>query len=151
MSSSYCDIVVCNGVLNLAGMTMFDLKEALSEFCRITKKRGKLYIGEMPDKNELEGKNYDDSILKWLWWVLKNEGLKSFFSRVKQVFFALISNEPLIIHPKKLNVFMKPIKFIKLASKYGFKIKEYYKHRQINTKGKKFTSKSRWNYLFFKK
>ena len=150
LPSSFCDITVCNGVLNLAGTKKSDVINALSEFNRITKKKGKLYIGELPDVNEFQSKDYDQSILLWLYWVIKNQGISFFFKSIKQVISALITDEPFIIYPKNYLFYIKPRDFIKLVKTYGFKVQKYQKNLEIDVNGKKFFSKSRWNYIFIK-
>lgn len=151
LPSSFSDITICNGVLNLAGTKKSDVIDALGEFNRITKKKGELYIGELPDVNEFQGKNYNESILLWLFWVLKNQGIFFFFKRIKQTILALFTDEPFIIYPKNNLFYIKPKDFIKLVKSFGFKIKKYQRNLEIDINGKKFFSRSRWNYLFIKK
>ena len=151
LPKSYSDIIVCNGVLNLAGTSLEDIKIAFSEFSRIAKKNCVLFIGEMPERNEFSGKDYKNSIFIWLYWVFKNLGIRIFFKKVKQTILALLTKEPFIIYPKKNFFFMKPENFIKLAKQYNFGIKEYYRHLEIDENGKEYFSNSRLNYLFFKK
>jgi hypothetical protein len=150
LPTSYSDIIVCNGVLNLAGTSLGDIKIAFLEFFRIAKKKSVLFIGEMPARNEFLGKDYKNSIFIWLYWVFRNLGIRIFFKRVKQTILALLTKEPFIIYPKN-NFFMKPENFIKLAKQYNFEIKEYYRHSEIDENGKEYFSNSRFNYLFFKK
>lgn len=150
LPTSYSDITVCNGVLCLAGTSLEDIKLALSEFSRITKKGGDLYIGEIPNKDESGNKKYGDSILRWLYWVLKNESLISFFKKLIKLLIALFTSEPFIVYTQKTAFFMEPKSFIKLVGDYGFEIKEYNKHLEINKKGFEYESKSRWDYLFVK-
>lgn len=150
LPTSYSDIIVCNGVLNLAGTSLEDIKIAFSEFSRIAKKNCVLFIGEMPVRNEFLGKDYKNSIFSWLYWVFKNLGIRIFFRSVKQTILALLTKEPFIIYPKN-HFFIKPENFIKLARQYNFEIKEYYRHLEIDENGKEYFSNSRLNYLFFKK
>ena len=122
------------------------VKLALKEFCRVTKNNGTIFIGELPDSDELIGKNYGDSIKGWLSWILKNKGLKVFLSSFKDVMKALISKEPFVIVPKTM-FFMKPTDFISLLNDYGIKIIKYYKHKEIDEQGNEYESKTRWNYI----
>ena len=142
----FCDILVCNSVLHGSGQTMKDVKLALEEFQRITKIGATCFIGEMPDADEFAGKNYGNSITAWLFWVLKNQGFFSFFARLKQAFFALVSSEPFVIAPKNM-FFMRPEDFSDLLNQYGFKVVEHYRHREVDGKGQVYESKTRWNYI----
>ena len=110
-----------------------------------------MFVGELPDKDENIGKDYGDSILSWLFWVLKNQGLKSFFSRLKQIIPALLSKEPFIISPKQKMFHMKPDNFISIAEKYDFELVKNYKHKEINENRIEYLSKTRWDYIFKKK
>jgi ubiquinone/menaquinone biosynthesis C-methylase UbiE len=142
----FCDMLVCNGVLHGSGQTVDNVRLALIEFQRITKTGGTIFIGEMPDSNELSGKNYGDSISSWLFWVLKNQGLRTFMARLKQTIIALLTSEPLIITPKKM-FYMPPSEFILLLNSYGIKVVNYYRHKEIDVNGNVYDSVSRWNYI----
>ena len=124
---------------------------ALSEFYRISKKGGEIFIGELPDRNENKNKNYKDSILRWLIWVLRYEGLFAFIKRLKQTFLSLISSEPLIIVPKENIFYMKPKNFIKELNQHGIKTTKYYRHKEIDKYGREYISKTRWNYICIRK
>jgi ubiquinone/menaquinone biosynthesis C-methylase UbiE len=150
LPDGFCDILVCNGVLHGAGQKRDDVIEALKEFRRIVKDNGYIFIGEMPDRNELENKEYGDSILKWLIWVLKKEGLGSLFKRLRQLIPAFFSNEPFIISPKVM-FFMAPNEFIALLEEYGFEVIKHYKNKEINEIGLISESATRWNYFARKK
>lgn len=146
MPDHFCDVLVCNGVLHGSGQTIEDVTLALKEFRRITKIGATFFVGEMPDADAFSGKNYGNSITAWLFWVLKNQGFSSFSTRLKQVFFALVSSEPFVIAPKNM-FFMCPEEFSNLLNQYGFKVVEYYRHREIDGKGNVFETTTRWNYI----
>ncbi len=150
IQNSYCDTLVCNGVLHGGGQTIDNVKLALTEFNRITKTGGTIFIGEMPDSDEMAGKNYGDSIIQWLFWVLKNQDFKSFLKRLKQILTALFSKEPFIIAPKNM-FYMAPKDFISLLNQHGFQVIKHYKHKEIDVLGNVYESKTRWNYIGIKK
>ena len=149
LPNEFADIVVCNGVLHGGGQTIGNVKAALNEFNRILKIEATLFIGEMPDIDELAGKNYGDSITSWLLWVLKNQGIKQFWIRLKQTATGIIGKEPFVIAPKNM-FFMPPNRFIQLLSEFGFEVKQHYKHREIDMNGIESDSKTRWNYIAVK-
>lgn len=100
LPDGYADIVVTNGVLLLL-QSLECVVNALREIRRISKPNAFIFIGELPDKDEMAGKNYGDSITSWLIWVLKNQGFGQFVIRLKQLLVSLFSREPFIINPKK--------------------------------------------------
>ena len=151
LPNNYTDIIICNSVFNVSGNRKKNVKMALSEFYRISKKGGIIFIGELPDKDENKKKNYEDSILNWLTWVLKNEGFLSFIKRFKQVILSLLTSEPLVIVPKKNIFFMKPKNFIQELNEQGIKTKKYYRHKEIDKNGREYISKTRWIYICIKK
>lgn len=149
LPSDYCDILVSNGVL-LIFQEISNIKRALTEFSRITKTGGTIFIGEMPDSDEMAGKNYGDSITSWLLWVLKNQGFKSFLTRLKQTIPAFFSNEPFVISPKNM-FYMEPKDFIDLLNQHGIEVIKHYKHKEVDGLGNECESKTRWDYIGIKK
>ncbi len=150
LPDDYCDILVCNGVLHGGGQSIENVKPALAEIYRITKPGGTIVIGEMPDSDEMTGKNFGDSITKWLYWVLKNQGFKSFWTRLKQTIPAFFSNEPFIVGPKN-SFYMPPQNFIALLEQYGIHVVEHYRLKEIDGDGTEYESKTRWNYIGIKR
>jgi ubiquinone/menaquinone biosynthesis C-methylase UbiE len=162
LPENYADIVVCNGVLHGSGMKVDYVKSALNEFHRILAPaskpgetlenkvgKGILYIGEMPDSNETVLRPYGDSIVKWLYWVIRNQGLSEFVHRLKQVFRALTGNEPLIIVPK-FHFYASPKVFSALLEESGFSNIHYWKFIELDRSGSERASETRWNYLAIK-
>jgi len=147
--SNYCDTLACNGVL-LILQNEKNVSSALTEFYRVTKLGGTIFIGEMPDSNEMEGENYGDSISSWLIWVLKNQGVKSFISRLRQTVTALFSSEPFVVAPKNL-FYMPPSDFIALLNRHGIEVTKHYRHKEVDGLGNVSDSKTRWNYIGIKR
>ena len=56
---------------------------AIKEFNRVMKIGGKLYIGEMPEINELDGKNYGSSVISWLIYLIRRKGFFAFITGLK--------------------------------------------------------------------
>jgi ubiquinone/menaquinone biosynthesis C-methylase UbiE len=141
---NYADCVVCNGVLLLLQDEQ-RVRNAISEIARITKPGGTVYIGEIPSKDEMQDKSYDDSIIRWLIWTLKNQGFSNFIHRVRQVFSALTTSEPFIIAPKKV-YFSSSNEFIILLENYNFQVINHFRHRLTDSEGSIIECSSRWSY-----
>lgn len=163
LPDSYADVVVCNGVLQGWGMDESYVRSSLLEFFRILSPNvknetlsdnspvtGILYIGELPDSNELEERPYGDSIVKWLWWVLREQGKREFLARTRQVLRALLGGDNLIIVPKS-HFHIKPDYFIDMLKQCGFVDVTCWKFSSLNGKGEVKMSDTRWNYLALKK
>jgi len=151
LPNNYTNIIVCNSVFNVSGLTIKKINLGLSEFVRISKKNGTIFIGELPDQDENMNKKYGDSILGWLYWVLRNQGSSEFLKRFKQIFLSIFTNEHFIIVPKNNSFFINPKRFQQLLRKHGIKIKKKYRHKEIDSNGNVYISKSRWNYICIKK
>jgi ubiquinone/menaquinone biosynthesis C-methylase UbiE len=137
------DKTICNGVL----LIVPDVERALHEIARISKKGALIYIGEIPKINEQAGKTYGDSIIKWLYYVLRTQGLVAFGSRLRQVLRGIFSKEPFIISPKE-HFFAEPVAFTALAERHSLQLIEQFPHREITPAGIVFESPTRIDYLF---
>ena len=84
------------------GQTLSDFKNALVEFNRVLKTGGKIYIGELPDANEMNGKNYGNSLIKWLIYLKKERGFRSFIRGILNIINSTISTEPFVFVPKHM-------------------------------------------------
>jgi 2-polyprenyl-3-methyl-5-hydroxy-6-metoxy-1,4-benzoquinol methylase len=141
-----CDIVICNGVLVLLENDAVEL--ALEEIARIARPGAQVFLGEIPTRDEFEGRNYSDSILSWLWWTLRNRGFMAFSRAVTSVLRAWTSAEVMVIAPKT-HFYCSEQVFINLARGRGLELVETAGHRLIATDGSK-VDIGRVNYLFKK-
>lgn len=174
LNSNSVDILICNSVLHLAGMTEVKVRDSLLEFNRVLrvsetslgsksipsrliqeigapKNRitgsGILFIGEMPDRDELQGKDYGDSILRWLAYVFANDGLCKFILKSCEVVSAILGSKNFIIAPKFM-FYQSPTTFIKTLSEFGFEAIYYWKFQEKSKySSKMIESQTRWNYL----
>ena len=83
------DKVICNGVLILMESEN-DAKRAIAELSRIAKIDGLIWIGELPFTDESACKNYGQSVFRWLWHVLINQGIIVFFATVNDCDFSVL-------------------------------------------------------------
>lgn len=174
LKSNSVDILICNSVLHLTGMTEVKVRDSLLEFNRVLrvseissgskgltdslireagapKNRitgsGILFIGEMPDRDELQGKDYGDSILRWLAYVLANEGLWKFILKSCEIVSAKLGSKNFIIAPKFM-FFQSPAAFIQTLNEFGFEVIYFWKFQEKSKySGEMVESQTRWNYL----
>lgn len=145
LPNDFCDHVICNSVLHGSGQRLVNVKSAIEEFNRVMKIGGQLYIGEMPEINELDGKNYGSSVIGWLIYLIRTKGMIAFISGLKTVIISLLTEEPFIITPKFM-FFIKPVNFEEMLQSYGFRLLEKMRHYEIDNSGNRVVSKTRWNY-----
>lgn len=118
------------------------------KFSRIAKPGAEIYIGELAFKNEMEGKNYGNSILGWLVWVLRHQGAKAFIKRFNEVVKAVFTKEPFIIADKK-HFYVREDIFIKWAIACGLEIVKHQKSKTL-INSQICDSDSRYDYVFRK-
>src|SRR5262245_31638696 len=121
LPDGFADKIVCNGVLFIVP----DVDGAIREIARISKKGARIFIGEIPKINELIGKTYGDSITKWLYFVLKGQGIKAFGIQLRRVAKAFFSKEPFIISPKRA-FYRKPEELKFMFESHGFQLIEWF-------------------------
>jgi SAM-dependent methyltransferase len=142
---NYADIVVSNSTF----MFLRDkehLAAVLSEIARISKPTAIVFMGEVPAADETLKMKYGNSILAWLWHVLRERGIAHFVVALKQLFRAMVTSEPFIIAPKKL-FFIGPDQFNTQVDQAGFEIIRSFRHREIDQQGKVIESPTRWDYI----
>lgn len=119
------DLVICNSVLHGIGFNKSIVEESLKEFYKKIKKGGILYVGEIPNKNEMEGRNYGISFFKYLIWATKNRGLFFAFEQLKEYFFCLFSKKGYTIQPPEQYYCSKSL-FVDLLEKNNYKVVAIY-------------------------
>lgn len=139
------DIVVSNSTFHYLG-GVEHARKSLVEMCRILKPGGKIFIGELQSVDEMAGKDYGDSIVKWLVWVWKNQGARSFFRRLRQLVPAVFGSEPFITSPKK-HFYMLPKDFVELMESCGFSDMECFPHNEMDASGSEYISPTRWDFM----
>ena len=145
LPAAIADVVVCNGVFLLLSSSQVD--QSFREIARIGKPGSTAFIGEVPRVDEFRDRTYGDSIGGWLWWVLRNQGLGAFATRLRQTLVAFLSSEPMMIGPKEY-FFCEPAAFIALAQAHGLKLQTHFPHPEVATTGENMSSATRWDYVF---
>jgi SAM-dependent methyltransferase len=145
LSDGIADVVVSNSVFILLDNKEAAI-EALLEIKRIAKPGCTVFIGELPDRDEMAGRTYGNSISAWLLWVLRNRGLKAFIASCRQTLKALLTKEPFIVSTKKV-FHCDPQDFNNLLHAHGFNVLECYRHKEIDENGDIHESPTRWNFL----
>jgi ubiquinone/menaquinone biosynthesis C-methylase UbiE len=140
----FADVIVCNGVFIY--LQESEVSQAIAEIKRIAKPGATIFIGEIPNRDELANKTYGDSISAWLLWVLKTHSLKSFLQSLRQVIVAMMTSELFIIYPKKL-FHAEPAAFVARLAAHGLSVIKHCRHREIGEDGSERYHVTRWNYV----
>jgi hypothetical protein len=137
--------IVCNGVILLLDKNK--VEPALKEIARISCHGALIYIGEVPSKNEFENRSYGDSTIKWLIWVIRNQGIRVFLKRLLQVGRSIMTKEPFIIAPKA-HFYSRPEAFIKKAEICGLIHQDSFRHPEVTESGQMKENADRYDYIF---
>lgn len=150
LQSSCADAVVINGVLHLLS-SKEDVEKTLAEIRRIIKVGGTLFLGEIPSKDESRHANkYGDSVVQWLFFILKQKGLREFLVKSLWVVKCVLGHEDMLIKPKNFMVF-NPDEFVTFVVRFGFEIIKMNPHKEIAIDGSVRESESRIDYLLIAK
>jgi 2-polyprenyl-3-methyl-5-hydroxy-6-metoxy-1,4-benzoquinol methylase len=141
------DRVVMHGVIPILP-TAADAEMAIREAVRVARPGGLIWIGSVPDKDESAyyGRTYDDSILGYLTYVLKNHGMRTAIQALLQVLSSIWSREPYVIQPKELFI-CPPSSFSQLVERHNLRIVWQGRLPVLAASGEKRESPTRFNYI----
>ena len=145
LASGLATKIVCNGVILLLNKS--EVGQALREIVRTSRPGALVWIGEIPSKDEFENRAYGDSITKWLMWVARHRGIKSFAANLLHICRSIITKEPFIIAPKS-NFYSHPDAFVRMAEDCGLIHHDSFVHKEITTNGELTENTDRYDYMF---
>jgi SAM-dependent methyltransferase len=141
------DRVVMHGVVTILP-SEDDVRAAIGEVARVTRPGGHIWIGSVPDRDEnaYYGRTYGDSILGWLAFVLKRNGLRAAWRAALRVVRATVTSEPFVIQPKEVFV-CPPDRFIALAATHGLRVTWHDRLRLARRDDQPQESLTRFNFM----
>ena len=148
LDSECANVIICNGVFILLPSEK-EVRNALHEISRIAVQGAKIWIGEVPDKDEMEAKPYGNSIFLWLWYVLTKQGISVCWKRFIDVLRAYFGKEIIIIQPKNL-FYISEESMAFFAQSCGLDVIKSVRHIELDCNGKQVLSKTRMDYLMRK-
>lgn len=152
LPKEYADKVVCNGVLLLLSGKE-EVAEALSELCRITKKGGTVFVGEIPTLDEYTVLNENNlipqhkSFIERAVIVLKHFGIKEVLIRIINR-IKLKINSGIVVHAPPTTYWSSPEEFSELAKTVGLRLKKSFPSSSLAENGSPLVSKTRYDYIF---
>lgn len=144
LADGFATKVVCNGVL-ICLASEDEVNKALREIARVSKGGATIYIGELPDVDELAERRaaYGTSISRWLAY-LRRKSLYHMLAGMKDVAVSAVTSKPFSLEPPDI-YFAAPEHFIDMAQESGLR---YVRHfRRIEAQG---LSATRFDYIFAK-
>lgn len=113
------DIIIANSVLLL--MDDIDIQAFLFNSHKRLGINGVLYLGEIPEFDELSDKLYGDSIYKWILYILNTRGYRNAIKEIIKILICRLSREVFLIVPKKV-WYIEKEKFVARVESLGFKL-----------------------------
>ena len=123
LKDDYADFILCNSVLHSVGFDFNKIKNSLKEFYRVLSDKGVLYIGEIPEIDEMKDREYGTSFISYCLWVLKNRGTLAMIKQIKDYLNSLIFNNLYTIQPPNM-YFCSHNEFVDLLRSEGFNIEK---------------------------
>ena len=145
------DLILCNCVLHGVGFNIDVFRDSLREFNRVQKNKGILYIGELPQFNEMENRNYGTSFFKYTIWVLKNRGIQILIKTVIDYLKSLFGSSIYVIQPTNM-FFIKKNNLLETIKDYNYKcihIFDSSNNKKLTLSSSEITS-NRLDYIFVK-
>jgi SAM-dependent methyltransferase len=142
--------VVCNAVLIYLG-SVNEIKASLRELARIARPSATVWIGEIPEIDEYAhyGMYRGTSMRAFLWFLLRNHGLRSFLGMCRRWLMAAVGKEQIILNSAGL-FYASPATIIALAEECGLHLKTYFRHKELDERGRPIDSNFRYDYIFTK-
>ena len=142
--------IVCNAVLMYL-ISENQVKVALQEMCRIAKLGATIWVGEVPEIDEYAHfRQYrGTSAIGFLWYLLRNNGLRAFLGMCRRLLLASVGKEQIVLNSAG-TYYAKPEELIALAQGAGWHLRRYFKHKDLDDDGRIVDAKFRYDYIFQK-
>jgi len=150
VDSNIATKIVCNGVL-IYLRSDDEVKAALSEMHRVARKGATIWVGEMPEVDEYAeyGKYTGDSMIGFLWHLLRRQGFRAFLGMCRRWASAIFGKEQIVLNSAGL-YYTDSAKMIRMAESCGLRLRTYFRHRDLSEQGTIEESKFRYDYIFEK-
>lgn len=134
--------IVCNGVL-ICLTPESEVVKALAEISRVAAKGATIYIGELPDVDELAERRraYGTSIGRWLGY-LRRKSLRNLLAGMKDLAVSALTSKPFFLEPPDF-YFVTPEHFIAMAEKSGLRYVRHFRRMELHG-----PSSTRFDYIF---
>lgn len=140
--------IVCNAVL-LYLPSESQVRAALCEIARIARPGATILIGEIPEVDEYQhyGMYRGNSMVGLLSHVLKRNGLRAFLGMIRLWLKSAFGNEQIVLNSAGI-FHVSHQKMIEMGERCGLKLKNYFKHQELNSSGAVVDSAFRYDYIF---
>ncbi len=148
LASRSASKIVCNATLHLLPHEG-DVQAALREIARIARPGATIWVGEIPEIDEYKhyGTYRGTSMLGFMWYLLRHNGLRTFLGMARRWAKALIGTEQIVLNSAGL-FYACPERMISMAEGSGLRLRAYFRHKDCDNRGKVVESQFRYDYIF---
>jgi hypothetical protein len=148
LDSASASKIVCNATLFFLPSEN-DIQAAMGEMARIARPDATIWIGDMPEIDEYEyyGIYRGASMLGLLQHLLKNNGPRAAAGMIRRWLKTVVGSEKIVLNSAGM-FYAGPEKMLHLAVISGLKLKQYFRHTELDEGGKIVQSKFRYDYIF---
>lgn len=148
LGSAVASKVVCNATLFYLPSPN-DVAAALREMARIARPGAIIWVGEIPEIDEYAhyGMYRGQSMLGFLWHLLKRQGVRAFLGMIRRWFRALTGDERIVLNSAGM-FHASPQVLVPMAQGCGLYLKSYFRHKELNEEGRIVESRFRYDYVF---
>ena len=148
LESGSASKVVCNGTLHYL-VTDADVQAALREMARIARRGAMIWVGEVSEVDEFvrHGMYRGNSMLAYLWHLLRHNGVRTFLGMVRRWLKAMVGKEQIVLNSAGL-FYAPPEKFMAMAEASGLRLKTHFRHQDLDGAGNLVDSAFRYDYIF---
>ena len=101
----------------------------------------------MVDEYAEYGMYRGNSMISFLWHLLRHNGLRTFLGMIRRWLNAIVGNERIILNSAGM-FHAEPEVFISLAESCGLRLKAHFRNKELDEGGRIVDSKFRYNYVF---
>lgn len=140
--------IVCNATLFYLPSAE-DVQAALREMARVAAPAATIWVGEIPELDEYAhyGMYRGTSMLAFLWHLLRHNGLRAFLGMLRRWVRAIFGKEQIVLNSAGI-FFATTKKMVSLAEGCGLRLQTYFRHQDLDEKGKITESHFRYDYVF---
>lgn len=147
LPDGFASVVVCNCVLLL--IPEAKMANSLREIARISDKKARIWLGEIPRVEEGTGLPTHTNIPEMLWWLLRKRGARSFLGMCRRLLTGA-QRGPVLVNSEAAVFFAAPEAFIGMAREAGLRIERHFPHQTLDEKEQMCQHATRHDYLFRK-
>jgi len=128
LPNGFATVVVCNSVLLIVPGEK--IAASLREIARISQANARIWIGEIPRRQEPPNTPRHENVAQMLWWLLRKRGFRTFLGMCRR----LLSGDQrgaVLFNPLAAIYWAEPEDFVRLAEDAGLRCERHFPHQTL--------------------